>query len=231
MIVLIIIFLLFLIGGMATVLILQKPFSQPIVSIPPIPSQTSPPPVQPPIPAPPLSNTTYNCDENPPLTSNECLKLGNFDPDKWTCVDSDKDYPSTCALKLKIGNKLHFTVAYFNECPDIKDDIINNVINNLKTTFGNTAQLFIDINLENGLLTGWFVYSKCVSGKLAEIKHETMKFLNNNYNIQHDQWGTVPHSLVIYNNKCESPYDKIDVYDTKNWSWSTPRPSSKSNTC
>ena len=62
--------------------------------------------------------------------------------------------------------------------------------------------------------------SRCIVGKLAELKSFVTNFLiNNGYCIETGLWGGTPHTEVLWNvdPKCRTPNAKVDILNKNIW--------------
>ena len=124
---------------------------------------------------------------------------------------------NTCALELIIGDGTHMTISYICNC-DKKDEIIGTVLSHIKSNWVGSTILDIDL----GKMMGGFFSenSRCIVGKLAELKSFVTNFLiNNGYCIETGLWGGTPHTEVLWNvdPKCRTPNAKVDILNKNNW--------------
>ena len=171
--------------------------------------------------------------KGPPFTNaRQCLAMGGFDVKNWKCIPQTQTNPNTCALELILGHGVHITIAFFTECPSTikQEQILSDILHLLKHR-GYPSHVPID--MVPGIMHGWFDGdSKCITGLLAQIKHEIMQFLiYNGSHIQLDLWGTVPHTQVLVKSTCLRPSDSVHIFDRQNWRWSKPMQSSPNTSC
>ena len=119
-----------------------------------------------------------------------------------------------CALVLLLGGDTHMTVAFVCDCEDTST-LIADVVKFLKANWIGSSILPIQLG---PMMPGMFsMNSRCIGGRLADLKVTVMGMLGSTRCVERGPWGDTPHTQVLFGSECRTPGDGVDIFDTNNW--------------